>query len=105
MKRTLLTASLISLLTGCAGVRTHTTTKYTAAVVSASLDPSMHSLRNLKIVDGDAVYESGKEGRFYKLSCEFVRQGTESDFLQLLHDPNPVVRVMGIWCLNKTDSV
>jgi hypothetical protein len=105
MKRTLLTALSISLLTGCADVQTHTTTKYTAAVVSPSLEPSMRSLRNLEVVDGDAVYESGMEGRFYKLSCKFLQRGTESEFFRLLHDPNPVVRVMGIWCLNKTDSV
>ena len=48
------------------------------------------------------VYESGKEGRFYKLSCKFLQQGTESDFFRLLHDPNPVVRVMG--CLLYTSD-
>lgn len=104
MKRTLLAFASIALLTGCATEQTSTVTKYSAGVVSQRLNPSLLTLRNLEIVDGDAVYRGGGEGRFYKLSCTFLQHGTEADFVHLLRDPDPVVRVMGIWCLNKTDA-
>lgn len=76
---------------------------YTAVVVRKELEPSLTKLRGLCTVDGDAVYDGAEEGEFYKLSCVFMLHGVEEEFIKMLHDPNPVVRVMGIWCLNKSD--
>ncbi len=68
-----------------------------------SIEDAYQKLKQLTVVDGDAVYYGAVEGEFYKLSLAFIEVETQDGFLKMLDDPNPVVRVMGMWCLNKSD--
>jgi len=63
-------------------------------------------ISKLKSVDVLSDYElvgwTGKH-EFFRLSKEFLRDGTERDFKRFLSDRNPVVRAMGLLCLAQTD--
>ena len=42
---------------------------------------------------------------FYKLSKEFLKNRTKTDFMFMLNDGNPIVRAMGLLCLAQTNAV
>jgi len=62
----------------------------------------VQQLAGLTEVGGSAVGAHATPGRFYTLSLDFLSQGAEPDFQQLLGSTNPVVRLMGVYCLVNT---
>ncbi len=70
-----------------------------AAYAGESLDADIQQLRKIGIVDGAAVGASPQPGSFYSLIKNFLKKGTEDDFIKLTEDKNPIVRSMGLLCL------
>jgi hypothetical protein len=59
----------------------------------------INELAKLKAVDGKAVYYAGLKGKFYKLYEIFIVNKNEKDFLKMLKNKSPAVRIMGVLCL------
>jgi len=59
----------------------------------------INKLAKLKAVDGKAVYYAGLKGKFYKLYEIFIVNKNEKDFLKMLKNKSPAVRIMGALCL------
>ena len=61
-------------------------------------------LQGVTEVAGSAVGFAGTPGRFYSLSRDFLAQGSEPDFHRMLNSTNPVVRLMGLYCIANTHT-
>jgi hypothetical protein len=70
---------------------------------AANFRAAVEKLRSVEVVGGSATGFTLAPGEFFKLSQEFLENGTTEDFKGLLADKNPVVRVMGLVCLAQTD--
>lgn len=64
-----------------------------------SLEDEIQQLRKIGLVDGAAVGASPRPGNFYSLIKDFLKKGTEDDFIKLTEDENPIVKSMGLLCL------
>ena len=71
---------------------------------SNSCESTLLQLAQTDIVTGDAVYESGEPGEFFLLSQTFLKNGTIRDYTAMLASTNPIVRIMGAYCIIKTSS-
>ena len=63
----------------------------------------VENLAKLDAVDGEAVYYAGTKGDFYKIYEIVIVEGIEEDFLAMLKNNAPTVRVMGALCLAQKD--
>jgi len=108
MKRDLwlLSFLIFSLAAANAQAQNH---KSVADGFSISIDHSQSSLfesaiRKVRLLES-VSYRVGwtlEPGEFYKLFQECLKFGTVDEFKTLLRDENPIVRVMGLFCLAKS---
>lgn len=69
-----------------------------------SFASAMARLDGLQTVSGDAVGEAGTPGEFYQTSQELLATGHMTNFLPMIQSTNPIVRVMGAYCVIKTKT-
>jgi hypothetical protein len=55
-------------------------------------------------VDGERVGYGGNPGKFYIIAIELIKNANEKCYLELLKDNNPVVRILGAYCLINKDK-
>ena len=70
---------------------------------AANFRVAVDKLRSVEVIGGSATGFTLAPGEFFKLTQEFLKNGTTEDFKGLLEDKNPVVRVMGLVCLAQSD--
>jgi hypothetical protein len=70
---------------------------------AANFSAAVEKLRSVEVIGGSATGFTLAPGEFFKLTQEFLKNGTTGDFKALLEDKNPVVRVMGLVCLAQSD--
>ena len=77
------------------------TTAQVQSATPVTLDPLMTQLLKVKWISNyDPGFGSPNE--FYKLSKQFLKSHTTSDFHRMTNHLNPIVRAMGILCLAQT---
>ena len=74
------------------------------AAAAAHADDLRTELAALSCVDGAAVSDDGRPGRFYLLSKRILAQGDAALFARLAADERPVTRAMGLYCLARTEG-
>ena len=72
------------------------------SAASNCCEVALQSLGQVDTVTGDAVYEAGKPGEFYLLSQTFLENGSATNFAAMVASTNPIVRLMGAYCIIKT---
>ena len=77
------------------------TTAQAQSATPVTLDPLMTQLLKVKWISNyDPGFGSPNE--FYKLSKQFLKSHTTSDFRRMINHLNPIVRAMGLLCLAQT---
>lgn len=69
-----------------------------------NFDKLLSQLSGVNAVEGSAVGVCATPGKFYTLSLEILKSGTQDDYHRMLTSTNAITRLMGFYCIVNTTT-